>query len=241
MEHGAHSVATHRKRALYERVHLDAIGLRNLQRCLDDTLAEVRVIDSDAYCRLTRIASVDAFKSRSRRGVLPLLNDDQRRGTGFMVEEAFLTILADGLHEDRRGVSLEKATEIAREAAPHIAALWADVIMVADRLEANDAAFASHEIHAAFIERPHGLASEPAVGTLEEIVAVASKTSMVRMTTVNVVRALNVLRARAKRARIVLPEESEWWSGAALRSTPKPAGKRWKLAMSTRASKKDRR
>jgi len=198
-------------------------------------------LHSDAYCRLTRIAFVDTFKSRSRRGLLPLLNRDQRRGTGFMVEEVFLTVLADELHEERRGISLEKATEIALAVAPLIAGHWADVTVVAGRLEASDGASASDEIHAALIERPHGLANEPAVGTLEEIVTVASAASMTRMTTVNVVRALNVLRVRATRERIALPEESGWWSGAALPSPLETPGTRWKLAMSRRAAKKGQR
>ena len=86
------------------------------------------MIDRETFCKLTDIRTIEAFKVRSRRNQIPLLDKEQRRGRGFYLAEVYLQIIADSLHEGGRGLSLYKSADIARLCAPNLRKRWADIL-----------------------------------------------------------------------------------------------------------------
>lgn len=123
------------------------------------------MLSREEFCKLTGINSVEAMKSRSRRGQLPVAQDgEQRKSHGYSFFDAFLTVLADRLAGPGAGMTASAAAAVARDIAPALAARWVDIITSAAFLDGSD------EIEWLHVSHP-GEGSTTLVGTIAEVAA----------------------------------------------------------------------
>lgn len=78
------------------------------------------MISRDTFANLTKMGSIETFKLRQKRGLIPILDETERRGRGggFYLVEAWLTIIVNSLHDDGRGMALQPAAETVQAAIP---------------------------------------------------------------------------------------------------------------------------
>jgi hypothetical protein len=94
------------------------------------------MLGRDDFCKLTGIASVEALKSRLRRGQLPVWDGgDQHKPYGYTFFDAFTTRIADRLVAV--GMNPAAAAIVAREIAPALAKRWVDIATSAAFLDAD--------------------------------------------------------------------------------------------------------
>src|SRR5262249_43046140 len=112
------------------------------------------MLSRDEFCRLIEIASVEALKSRSRRGQLPVSAENKvRKGYGYSVFDAFMTIVADRLASPPLGMNAWAAAATARLIAPALGTRWLDIAVSAASLDKGNAVL---EIEWEYVWRPKG-------------------------------------------------------------------------------------
>lgn len=87
------------------------------------------MLSREQFCKIAAIPSIEALKSRAKRGQLPVsIDSDVRKSYGYSFFDAALTILANLLTEHPTHSNPVAAASIAREIAPALAANWKEVV-----------------------------------------------------------------------------------------------------------------
>lgn len=164
------------------------------------------MIDRETFATINRtMGGVDTFKLRQRRGQIPLLDQEQRRGRGFFLIEAYLTTLVEEFRIGFDGPSLSLAAAIVGDAIPGLKEKWSDIVH-ASNPDCGDILVGRAVI-------PGGQ-QIPFVGLLSELCDTHSLSGegLVSVVALSASRAFAVFDARCIRAGIELPEDYNLWA-----------------------------
>lgn len=156
------------------------------------------------FCALAGLPSVEALKSRARRGQLPVsVENEGRKSYGYSWFDVFITQVSDQLTKGALKVDPVAAASIARDAATALAAKWPAIAASAAKVRAG---IEDREIEWQVIFTTSGTVAS--VGTPSEIAAARNpKVAAIDMVGGNASRAAAMLLIAAEKHGITIPDE----------------------------------
>lgn len=174
------------------------------------------MIDRQTFVDLNRhMGGIEAFKLRQRRGQIPLLDHDQRRGRGFYLVEAYLSLLVDEFHSAFAGMSLTLASNIVSDAIPGLRERWADIADAAHPGRGGimiGRAMLPMQKPVPFVASPLEATDTIAAAT---VFGDGTADDLVSIVSVSASRTLAVFVARCHRAGVELPADGNLWAEVA--------------------------